>query len=176
MDDEELVSRIQAGERERLAELPARFVGPLYDFFRRNGMGDQDAEDLVQETLLQCMASLGAFRGKCAFRSWLFRMAKNRMIDRARRPAQKRVEEVADDLLASPPRGELPVDRVRDALSRLIPSRREVIRLVHEEDLTTAQAAERLGKSAQAVRKELSRAYADLRVLLAPAEDDRSVT
>lgn len=172
MDDEELIRRIQAGERELLAELPGRFIGPLFDFFRRNRVGEHDAEDLVQETLLQCMASLGAFRGKCAFRTWLFRMAKNRVIDRARRPRQERLAEGSEDDLVAPPGGRLRVDRVREAIPRLIPARREVVRLVHEEDLTTAEAAARLGKSEQAVRKELSRAYADLRVLLAAGEEE----
>ncbi len=172
MDDEELVRRIQAGERGLLAELPGRFLGPLYDFFRRNGVGEHDAEDLVQETMLQCIASIGTFRGKSTFRGWLFRMAKNRMLDRARRPRQVRLSEHVEEELAAPPERGHEVDRLRKAVDGLGPGRREVVRLFHVEGLSCAEIAERQGKRVEAVWKELSRAYADLRDLLAAGEEE----
>lgn len=173
MDDGELVKCIQAGERERLADLTARFIGPLYDLFRRNKMGVHDAEDLVQETLMQCIASIGAFRGKSAFRTWLFRMALNRLADRRRKPrtsplAQASEEELVDPSI--PPVGSDAAD-VREAMGLLSAGRREVLRLVHEEGLTCVEAARRLEKAPEAVRKELSRAYADLRDLLSAGEE-----
>lgn len=171
MDDEELVRRIQGGERGRLAELTTRYVGPLFDFFRRNGVPSNDAEDLVQETILQCIASLGAFRGKSSFRTWLFRMAKNRMVDRSRRPRWKELtRDDVEGVVAMPARSR-DVDRVRAAMERLIPSRREVLRLFHEEGLACEEIAKRQGKRVESVWKDLSRAYADLRSLLAGEED-----
>ncbi len=168
-----MVRRIQSGERELLEDLIARFVGPLYDLLRRRGASDHDAEDLVQETLLQCLASIGAFRGKSTFRTWLFRMALNRMADRDRRPRTSPLPDGASEEIVAPPPREGPHDeRMQEAIDRLPPSRREVVRLVHgEEDLDCAEAAARLGRSVEAVRKDLSRAYGELRVLLRAGEE-----
>ena len=50
----------------------------------------QDAEDLVQETLLAAWRGLGGFEGRASLRSWLYRIATNRCLnalrDGARRP------------------------------------------------------------------------------------------
>jgi RNA polymerase sigma-70 factor (TIGR02960 family) len=52
----------------------------------------QDAEDLVQETLLAAWRSLEAFEGRASVRSWLYRIATNRCLnalrDRSRRPRE----------------------------------------------------------------------------------------
>ena len=52
----------------------------------------QDAEDLVQETLLAAWRGLDAFEGRTSVRSWLYRIATNRCLnalrDRGRRPQE----------------------------------------------------------------------------------------
>jgi RNA polymerase sigma-70 factor (TIGR02960 family) len=52
----------------------------------------QDAEDLVQETLLAAWRGLDAFEGRSSVRTWLYRIATNRCLnalrDRARRPRE----------------------------------------------------------------------------------------
>ena len=51
----------------------------------------QDAEDLVQETLLAAWHGLNAFEERASLRSWLYRIATNRSLnairERGRRPA-----------------------------------------------------------------------------------------
>src|SRR5689334_10685116 len=51
----------------------------------------QDAEDLVQETLLAAWRGLGGFEQRASLRAWLYRIATNRclnaLLERGRRPA-----------------------------------------------------------------------------------------
>src|SRR5829696_2443288 len=47
----------------------------------------QDAEDLVQETLLAAWRGLDAFERRAAVRAWLYRIATNRCLNALRRPA-----------------------------------------------------------------------------------------
>src|SRR4051794_25372775 len=52
----------------------------------------QDAEDMVQETLLAAWRGLADFEGRASLRSWLYRIATNRCLnalrDRGRRPSE----------------------------------------------------------------------------------------
>ena len=52
----------------------------------------QDAEDMVQETLLAAWRGLEAFEGRASVRSWLYRIATNRCLNalRTRRAAPRR--------------------------------------------------------------------------------------
>ena len=76
--DESAFERLVDPHRRELHVHCYRIVGSL-----------QDAEDLVQETLLSAWRGLGRFEGRASFRSWLYRIATNRCLnalrDRGRR-------------------------------------------------------------------------------------------
>ena len=60
----------------------------------------QDAEDLVQETLLAAWRGLAAFEGRASMRAWLYRIATNRCLN-ALRARSRRPQEV--QAMAPPP-------------------------------------------------------------------------
>lgn len=56
----------------------------LHRFVRRQGMQDADARELVQDVLLSVVQAVGHWQNdttRAKFRTWLFRIARNRMID-----------------------------------------------------------------------------------------------
>jgi RNA polymerase sigma-70 factor (TIGR02960 family) len=98
---EELVRRrVRAGDEAAFRELADAFRGELQAHCYRILGSVQDAEDLVQETLLAAWRGLDGFEGRASLRSWLYRIATNRCLN-ALRDRGRRV-------LESPPPGEAP--------------------------------------------------------------------
>src|SRR3954464_4617227 len=60
----------------------------------------QDAEDLVQETLLAAWRGIGDFEQRASLRAWLYRIATNRCLNALRDAGRRPVEEMP---MAPPP-------------------------------------------------------------------------
>ena len=68
-----------------------RYYGWVRSFFSRRGIPRERAEELAQETFLQCFRRIRSFRGQGSFESWLFAIAANHFRnDKRRRSQQKR--------------------------------------------------------------------------------------
>jgi RNA polymerase sigma-70 factor (ECF subfamily) len=85
MSDDELMIRIQGGDDAAFAELVGRYEGALLGFFIRNARDRQLAEDLTQETLLKVFNQAWDYLPLGRFRAWMFRIARNLLIDDLRR-------------------------------------------------------------------------------------------
>jgi RNA polymerase sigma-70 factor (TIGR02960 family) len=87
--EEDLVRRAKGGDEEAFRDLASAFRGELQLHCYRILGSVQDAEDLVQETLLAAWRGLEGFEGRASVRSWLHRIATNRCLnalrDRGRR-------------------------------------------------------------------------------------------
>jgi RNA polymerase sigma-70 factor (TIGR02960 family) len=85
----QLLERASAGDEAAFGELVDPYRRELQVHCYRIVGSVQDAEDLVQETLLAAWRSLGRFEGRASLRSWLYRIATNRSLnalrDRGRR-------------------------------------------------------------------------------------------
>src|SRR5678809_209573 len=76
-----VLARAQAGDREAFHELYAAHHASLYRYaLGETGLTD-DACEVVQETFVRAWGSLGSFRGESSFLHWLFRIARNLIID-----------------------------------------------------------------------------------------------
>jgi RNA polymerase sigma factor (sigma-70 family) len=77
--DRDLLLAWQGGDRAAGEELFARYFDELYRFFRNKV--DDGVDDLIQQTLLKCLHGLERFRQDASFRTWLFTIARNELID-----------------------------------------------------------------------------------------------
>lgn len=84
-EDDQIMIRIQNGESSAFAELVGRYQEPLIGFFVRNIRDVQLAEDLTQETLLRVFNQSWDYLPSGRFRGWMYRIARNLMIDNIRR-------------------------------------------------------------------------------------------
>src|SRR6266568_7045636 len=83
-EDRELVSRAQAGSRDALEQLITRHQAWIYNIVLRMVYLPQDAEDATQEILVKLMTKLSTFMGKSSFRTWLYRMVVNHVLNMKR--------------------------------------------------------------------------------------------
>ena len=80
-----LSRRAAVGDEAAFRELAAAFRGELQAHCYRIVGSVQDAEDLVQETLLAAWRGLDGFEGRASLRSWLTNRCLNVLRDRGRR-------------------------------------------------------------------------------------------
>ncbi|WP_371780971.1 sigma-70 family RNA polymerase sigma factor [Streptosporangium subroseum] len=85
----ELITRARAGDGEAFRELTEPHRRELQVHCYRMLGSFQDAEDVLQDTLLAAWQSFGGFEGRASLRTWLYRIATNRCLN-ARRSAGRR--------------------------------------------------------------------------------------
>lgn len=82
--DRALVTRAQAGDRRALEELAARHQAWIYNIAIRMLGHPQDAEDATQEILIKALTRLSSFEGRSRFRTWLYRIVVNHVLNTKR--------------------------------------------------------------------------------------------
>lgn len=170
LTDGELVSRIQAGERDSCELLVRRHNQRLFRAARGIVKSDDAAEDVVQQTWLDVFRNLAGFRGDAAFTTWATRICIHGALAHTRKHPP--VGEVVDiEGGVSPDGRESPqqsVERMElgtvleSVLARLPQASREVMVLRDVLELDTAETAACLGVSHEVVRVRLHRARASV--------------
>jgi RNA polymerase sigma factor (sigma-70 family) len=79
--DEELVRGAQSGNGEATELLLARYQPWVFNLAVRMLLRRADAEDATQEVLIKAFKALPTFRGDCKFRTWLYRIAVNHILN-----------------------------------------------------------------------------------------------
>jgi RNA polymerase sigma factor (sigma-70 family) len=169
--DAELIRRVLAGERERYADLVARYQAPM--FRHAVGMlGDPDAAaDLTQDSLVKAYTHLDRCHDPDRFGAWAFRILRNRCRDWLKNRRQHTVELREDAHTASDdPARELEQAQLgevmKEALARLPESQREAFLLKHVQDLSYEEMAERLSTGVSALKMRVMRAREALQEML----------
>jgi RNA polymerase sigma factor (sigma-70 family) len=83
-EDQSLVMRARAGDRTALEELIQRHQGWIYNIAVRMLYLPQDAEDATQEILVKVLTRLSSFEGRSSFRTWLYRIVVNHVLNMKR--------------------------------------------------------------------------------------------
>jgi RNA polymerase sigma-70 factor, ECF subfamily len=180
---DDLLGRARKGDSEALEMLLAHHQAQIYRFGLKMCRDPEDAEDVLQDTLLAMARGVRDFRGASSISTWLYTIARNFCIKKRRKskfaPAGQQSLDSDVDLetarLADPGKGPdetLAGHEVKVALEQAIgalePIYREVLLLRDVEGLTAPEVAEVLGVSVQAVKSRLHRARLTVRAHIAP--------
>src|ERR687898_1872501 len=145
----ERLPRDRSGDERR--ELYRRYAGELFGF-AAGALGDREqAEEVVQDVFAQLWRHAGEYdKRRASVRTWLYAIARNRIVD-AHRRAAARPKRADEDSLDSAAEIDASLDQavlrwqVTAALARLSPAHREVIRLAHYGGLPMREIADRIG-------------------------------
>jgi RNA polymerase sigma factor (sigma-70 family) len=89
-EDLDLVRLVQSGSTGALELLVARHQRWVYNIALRMVFHPEDAEDATQEILLKLVTKLSTFRGESQFRTWLYRLVVNHLLNVRRGRAEAR--------------------------------------------------------------------------------------
>jgi RNA polymerase sigma-70 factor (TIGR02960 family) len=96
MTEAATLTRARAGDEEAFSSLVEPYRRELQLHCYRILGSLQDAEDLLQETLLAAWRGLDKFEGRASMRSWLYRIATNRCLNALRDSGRRTVEPRTD--------------------------------------------------------------------------------
>jgi RNA polymerase sigma-70 factor (ECF subfamily) len=179
--DQDLIAAARAGDRAALERLLERHQGAVYRFGMKMCREEEDAKDVLQETLFAAARTLPDFRGASSVSTWLYTIARSFCLKMRRTsmfaPTLESLEahdetatQVADarrgpEEAAAGRQLQLALD---GAIAELEPMYREVLLLRDVEGLSASEVGEILGLTIEAVKSRLHRARVAVRERLAP--------
>ncbi|MFP2896119.1 RNA polymerase sigma factor [Corallococcus sp. 4LFB] len=173
--DAQLQEAARAGDDAALEELLARHEKQVYRFGLRMCGSEEDAKEVLQETLLAAFRGIHAFRGEAELSTWLYQVARTHCLRLRRRrvgvpesfqpldsPAATHVpaEEATPDMVSH---ARQMGEALQAAILALPESHREALILRDVEGLSAEEAAQVVGIEVRALKSRLHRARLQLR-------------
>jgi RNA polymerase sigma-70 factor (ECF subfamily) len=157
------------GDVSAVGHLYDQLLTPIYRYVAVRVRSREDAEDLTQLVFERIVAGLPRYRpGRSPFAAWVFRIARNAVIDHVRRERPTEQLDPArdvphdDEVEAISLRGEQ-IRELRRAIAILTPDQQEAIVLRFVAGLSAEEAARVMGRRAGTVRGLTFRAIGALR-------------
>jgi len=145
------------------------YVDEIYQFiYTRSGFDASVAEDITQDIFLDIFKGLDGFKGLCSERTWIFRIARNKLNDFYRRQYSQKIESCeleAEGQLHDPAQDiDVKIEKsfesqlIRECLSKLPLHYRLTLLMKYADDKSIKQIANISNKSAKATESMLQRA------------------
>lgn len=185
VSDAQLLERVKKGDGKAMEQLLSRHEPRVYRFGLRMCGNEDDARDVLQETLLAAFKNLASFRGDSQVSTWLYQIARSFCIKHRRRregePSQhesmeaSEVRSLASETSESDARAHArQVGQVIEAaMNTLQADHREALVLRDVEGLSAEEAAEVVGIEVGALKSRLHRARMALKQNLAAVLDEK---
>lgn len=172
--EQNIIHRAIGGEAEAFGLLYDRYQPQIYRFIYLKVGHREEAEDLTHQVFINAWQNIENYEfRKFPLSSWLYRIARNQVIDHYRANKNKKeqsLESIAE--IRSEQTIELAIDvslkfgKVKEALKKLRSDHQDIIIMKFVEDMTNKEIAAALEKSEGAVKVAQHRALQDLREIL----------
>lgn len=162
--DDELVSRILAGETNAYNQLVDKYQNYIYNLMVKMGCLPEDAKGVTQGVFIQAYCNLGSFKRESKFITWLHTIAVNRCRNWLKRSNLRRKtfeDIIVGKKISSPEEKYLEKERalqVKQALNSLTAKYRQALELFYYQGLSYVDIAGVLNISPRTVETRLYRA------------------
>jgi RNA polymerase sigma-70 factor (ECF subfamily) len=165
------VRRAARGDGDAAALLFDHYHPRVFRYAVAKLRDEVEAEDVAAECFARVLRDIRNFRWRGGgFEAWLFRIARNLVVDHVRQYSREEVAEEVDTAVLADPEAiteRLETSReLNEMLRTLPPEQREVLLLRFAAGLDTKETGEVMGKSANAIRQLQFRALSNLRSLV----------
>ena len=172
ISDENLMLSYCNGDADAFKTLYQRHKGPLYRFVMRQ-CGSEFVDELFQDIWLKVVNSRKHYKVSAAFKTWLYRIARNRIIDHYRRQSLRPVDNHAEALASlsatqtAQPENQLEASKQHELLMHAITAlpreQKEAFLLKEEAGLGIEEIAATTGVTYEAAKSRLRYAFRKLR-------------
>lgn len=173
-EEQACIARYLAGDTDAFAPLYERYANKVYLFLYTKTLHKETAEDLTSHTFIKALDSLSRYDpSKACFLTWLYRIARNVLVDycRAERrhlPYDEGIFDMASTIDVEREAGTAHILRtVRTYLSTLKPEQKDMVIMRLWDGLTYEEIASVTGKTEASCKMAVSRTLAALRKDLA---------
>jgi len=172
------IKQAQKGNSEGFGALYDHYMAPIYRFILMKVSSRQEAEDLAHDVFMSAWQNIHSYTPQGhPFSSWLYQIARNKVIDhyRLKKPTAD-IENIDSSFIKVLDASEQNIDfgfnlvKVRQAITKLTPDQQDVVIMRFIEDLTHQEIAAALERSEGAVRLLQHRAINNLKSLLEESE------
>jgi len=121
--DEELIDAALKGSRQSLEQIIYRHQAWIYNIALRMVFYPQEAEDITQEVLIKIITKLSTFRKESSFRTWVYRIVVNQVLNMKKSLGEKKHASNFDDywkIIENVPDYELPLQENYEVEMRTI--------------------------------------------------------
>lgn len=167
--DAQLVQSCQRGQLDDFAFLYDRYIKDIYRFVYFKTHHKETAEDLTSQTFIKALEHIASFDGEMgSFKSWVYRIARNTVIDHYRaRKATVDIEDAWDiasgDDIERDAAVREQLSKVQEYLKELDGEQRDIVVMRLWEDMPYKEIAMVLGKSEASCKMSFSRTMAKMR-------------
>ncbi len=152
-EDFALVSRVKGGDKDAFCELVEKYKERIYFIAYRMTSNHADADDLSQEAFVKAYESIGSFRGKASFFTWLYRITMNITLNHLKKFGKNQPFELDENIsiAGSPVSPDKIVqqrqlhEQITEAINSLPIKEKSVVELALLEGLQHKQIAQILG-------------------------------
>ena len=170
MSDHDLIREVLKGDQIAIQELHGRYVDRIFHYIFMQTNNYHDAEELLQDVFFKAASQLHQFNGTSSFKTWVFKIARNTVIDYYRKNKRRREKSIIvdhqlmEDIVGKEESAEntvlrnIHMDEVIQSLDKLPNNYQTVLHLRFVEEFSIKETASIMGKTTLSVKALQNRA------------------
>lgn len=172
--EKKLVRQLKRADSRAVKLWFLHYHQPLLSFAKQKISNPKDAEDVAQETMINCLKQIQLFRQDASLKTWMMTILRHEIADYYRKKYAKKVLKVvplSQRIFSKPIQDSSQVEKaVRSTLTQMSECRKKILLMKYVDGLKVKEIADKLGKTFKSVESELWRSRESFKQIYAENE------